>query len=545
MKHFHDCFYSIHKRCYQDSFITKHCSVLQPKRKRPSKGNRKGKAATIMYSIRRKDGSKISVCRGTFLNCLRIKKDRILNVMKYYLTTGAIRGETRGGDRRSGPNKGKRQAVIQFIQKFHGRESHYSRNKNKRLYLSSELSIQKMWKMYNLEVSNESKVSISFFRNIFVRNFNLSFGSPRTDVCSTCLRLTESMKTENDQTKRQQLRTEKRIHKLRSGAFYTLLRERREGMVTLSFDCQKNQVLPKVPDSAAYYSRQLYMYNFTIVTKFTKEDTHVATNDLYCWTEDQGAKGSNEIASAVYHRLTSLDLTHIDKIRLVSDGCGGQNKNSTVIGMVAHWLATKAPSSVRYVEMIFPVTGHSYIPPDRVFGRLEKKIKMKEKIVRPENYIELYREVGTVHKLGQTWFSSNWKKSVAEVVKPTNSLPFMISNCKRFLFRKTLTKGNAIVTVQGEENFKSNLSAPGSIIKRGKSLAKIKPEQIEIGKAVSKKKLLDVDALLTKHYGNDWRLKDELQYFRDILDNPDAIEEEMPEEEACMCCGEDNNPVTV
>ena len=121
----------------------------------------------------------------------------------------------------------------------------------------------------------------------------------------------------------------------------------------------------------------------------------------------------------------------------------------------------------------------------------------------------------------------------------------MISNCKRFLFRKTLTKGNAIVTVQGEENFKSNLSAPSSIIKRGKSLAKIKPEQIEIGKAVSKKKLLDVDALLTKHYGNDWRLKDELQYFRDILDNPDAIEEEMPEEEECMCCGEDNNPVTV
>ena len=121
--------------------------------------------------------------------------------MKYYLTTGAIRGETRGGDQRSGPNKGKRQAVIQFIQKFHGRESHYSRNKNKRLYLSPELSIQKMWKMYNLEASNESKVSISFFRNIFVRNFNLSFGSPRTDVCSTCLRLTESMKTENDQTK--------------------------------------------------------------------------------------------------------------------------------------------------------------------------------------------------------------------------------------------------------------------------------------------------------------------------------------------------------
>ena len=292
-------------------------------------------------------------------------------------------------------------------------------------------------------------------------------------------------------------------------------------MVTLSFDCHKNQVLPKVPDSAAYYSRQLYMYNFTIVTNFTKKDTHATTNDLYCWTEDQGAKGSNEIALAVYHRWTSLDLTHIDKIHLVSDGCGRQNKNSTVIGMVAHWLATKASSSVRNVEMIFPVTSHSYIPPDRVFGM--------------------------VHKLGQTWFSSNWKKKCCRSSQTYElSSIYDIYNCKRLLFRKTLTKGNAIVTVQGEENFKSNLSAPGSIIKREKSLAKIKPEKKKkLVKPLVRKKLLDVDALLTKHYGNDWRLKDELQYFRGILDNPGAIEEEVPEEEECMCCGEDNNPVTV
>ena len=202
MKHFHDCFYSIPKRSYRDSFITKHCSIMKPKRKRPSKGNWKGKAATIVYSIRRKDGSKISVCRGTFLNCLKIKKDSILNVMKHYLTTGVICGKTRAGDRRSGTKKGKRQGVIQFIQKFHGRESHYSRNKNKRQYLSSELSIQKMSKMYNLEALNELKVSISFFRNIFVTNFNLSFGSPRTDVCSTCLRLTENMKTETRNRKK-------------------------------------------------------------------------------------------------------------------------------------------------------------------------------------------------------------------------------------------------------------------------------------------------------------------------------------------------------
>ena len=48
--------------------------------------------------------------------------------------------------------------------------------------------------------------------------------------------------------------------------------------------------------------------------------------------------------------------------------------------MVAQWLANKAPSSVRYVKVIFSVTGHSFISPDRVFGRLEKKRKSKKKL---------------------------------------------------------------------------------------------------------------------------------------------------------------------
>lgn len=56
-----------------------------------------------------------------------------------------------------------------------------------------------------------------------------------------------------------------RVHKLRGKAFYNKLREEKDDMVTLSFDCQKNLVNPKVQDQVAYYSRQLYTYNFTII----------------------------------------------------------------------------------------------------------------------------------------------------------------------------------------------------------------------------------------------------------------------------------------
>lgn len=45
---------------------------------------------------------------------------------------------------------------------------------------------------------------------------------------------------------------EKRIHKLRAQAFFKLLREKEGQMITFSFDCQKNLVLPKVPDQSCY-----------------------------------------------------------------------------------------------------------------------------------------------------------------------------------------------------------------------------------------------------------------------------------------------------
>lgn len=37
-----------------------------------------------------------------------------------------------------------------------------------------------------------------------------------------------------------------------------------KGVLTFSYDCQKYLVLSKVSNQAAYYSRQVYLYNFTI-----------------------------------------------------------------------------------------------------------------------------------------------------------------------------------------------------------------------------------------------------------------------------------------
>ncbi|XP_046674708.1 uncharacterized protein LOC124363504 [Homalodisca vitripennis] len=77
-------------------------------------------------------------------------------------------------------------------------------------------------------------------------------------------------------------------------------------------------------------------------------------------------------------RLTSANMENVTTVKLFSDGCGGQNKNTTVVGMIAHWLLKDAPKHVTKVVLLFPVVGHSFIPPDRVFGVLERKISRSE-----------------------------------------------------------------------------------------------------------------------------------------------------------------------
>ncbi|CAG4952202.1 unnamed protein product [Colias eurytheme] len=109
----------------------------------------------------------------------------------------------------------------------------------------------------------------------------------------------------------------------------------------------------------------------------------------YVWTEDVHAKGSNELSSALYHCLqNNVDFTGIQVLRLMADGCSGQNKNSTTIGMISKWFSSSAPKSLKRVELIFPVTGHSFIPPDRVFGVTEKEIRKRNTIVQPNEYVD-------------------------------------------------------------------------------------------------------------------------------------------------------------
>lgn len=102
----------------------------------------------------------------------------------------------------------------------------------------------------------------------------------------------------------------------------------------------------------------------------------------YVWTDLELPKNASVIASALFDKLIKHKFSkNIKEICIFADGCPGQNKNITMIGMLANFLQRNAPVNIQHIELIFPVVGHSFMPPNRVFGISERKIK-KQKLLQ-------------------------------------------------------------------------------------------------------------------------------------------------------------------
>lgn len=99
----------------------------------------------------------------------------------------------------------------------------------------------------------------------------------------------------------------------------------------------------------------------------------------------EGEKGSSEIASCVRHRLSNtVYAENVNTIRLFADSASGQNKNTIVITALLNWLLTQAPpTQINKICLYYKVPGHSYIPSDRVFGVIEKKVRKIETVIHP------------------------------------------------------------------------------------------------------------------------------------------------------------------
>lgn len=132
--------------------------------------------------------------------------------------------------------------------------------------------------------------------------------------------LKERITQSNNEEDKHTLQIQRQLHKLRAKSFFQKLKNKEDHVLCLSYDCQKNLVNPKIPDQIAYYSRQIYTFNFTIVQGSSKDKLTKDNVFTYTWMENDFSKGANQIASAVFHRLCQMDLSKYSSIQVFADG---------------------------------------------------------------------------------------------------------------------------------------------------------------------------------------------------------------------------------
>ena len=267
-----------------------------------------------------------------------------------------------------------------------------------------------MYNMYHdLLTENESDiqpVSDRFYRDIFNTEFNIGFEAPYNDTCTTCDLINNAIKSissERDQEDIVRLQEEKRVHLALQKEVHTLLKQSKliqdPTVGVLCFDLQQTLPTPKLSSGRQFYKRKVWTYNFCIHNIKTGEAT------MYLWNETQGKRGSAEIARCLQHYISNyLDL-NVKYLKLFSDNCPGQNKN---INMVLACLQQIHEGRFNKIEHFFMIPGHSYLPCDRDFGHIEKKIKEVEVFSQP-NYatiIEASRRTNPfkVINMEREWF---------------------------------------------------------------------------------------------------------------------------------------------
>ena len=290
--HVHRKFWRLENAVQERQYIQRFIEISSVCRVRLDKDERKRKQRN--YNIEcyiQTHSEKVRVCKEALLGVLSIGRSKLELAAKSMLEYDEAMRENRGGAKPT--LEGLRNAIIADIQKYRVRERHYARGGTVgRVYLPGELSIKKMFLNFvkthqHLPVRYTDKklenlpCKYPYYYYIFKTDFNIGFGTIKTDICSTCERFDNLLLAVKKEEKisvnegppgspmkdytRKELVAQKVLHRLRYKRFFKELNTWPERTITINFDLMQNQPLPKTEIGEAYYARQIWYYTFGIV----------------------------------------------------------------------------------------------------------------------------------------------------------------------------------------------------------------------------------------------------------------------------------------
>jgi len=243
--------------------------------------------------------------------------------------------------------------------------SHYCRSQYADTkFLEPDTTITAIYIEYTSKAkeSNRAILSYPLFLKAF-RDGNFSIFIPRKDQCDVCISGKFGGISAESLAAHRQLKDEaqtcKRNDKTTAKSDATVS--------CWTMDLQAVLLCPKTKASCMYYKTKLQVHNFTLF--------NLRTHEGYCyvWDECNGDVSSNMFAWLQYTHFKRYIQEHPDvKILIIwSDGCGYQNRNSTVANAYLH-LAKE--HSITILQK-YLVAGHTQMECDSVHSVIERKIR--------------------------------------------------------------------------------------------------------------------------------------------------------------------------
>lgn len=392
------------------------------------------------------DGKRRKVCQKAFLSLFDVSIKRLKRLkclLRQNLTPYDKRGKNIKGNAISEEDN---VLLRQHIESFPVKETHYS-NKTY-LYLSAKLNMKIMFDMFKAK-HPATKIRYSYFVKYFHEHYDLHFGRPQVDTCCKCEELDLKIKSPSlgDASKRAAA-AELAVHKRKAKKFYGSLKQStdecktRDDLAVLTFDFMQNVHLPEVPVQELFYLTQLTVNIFGI---------HNCKTDkafFYIYHEGIASKGPNDVCSFLWDYIQREIPENVQELRLYSDNCPGQNKNHTMVRMCAALVET---NRFKKVEQFFPIRGHSFLPNDRDFGVIKRRLKKFDRIFSVHEYTQIILASSAQRKFTvmevsgkeiidfKNWWPKFYKKSVISLetlkktIPRTQKQPFSISQFNHFI----------------------------------------------------------------------------------------------------------------
>ncbi|XP_062549745.1 uncharacterized protein LOC134214372 isoform X2 [Armigeres subalbatus] len=391
----------------QNQFLSSHISIINTIRPKVLISRRTRSRIYRLPGV----GGAVKVCKLMFMSTFDLK-DRKVRVLADKLVLGVgIAGDDKRKDNisRKQIDPAHVDYIIKHIKSFPAEESHYGREKSTCLFLSADLTISRMYELYQNQCGADNIIPVHYntYRLAF-KSLNIKFRKPKIDTCNTCDMLKVELQVEKETNKREEILARKQAHLAEAEGMYNEKKQDRlrantnTSVRTISFDLQKQLATPHLTCGRAFYSRQLYTYNLTIF------ETQVGTNVPICymWDETRAKRGSREVASCLWAYFKSLPA-NVEEIVMYSDRCAGQNNNRTILFLMAYVIEMMAFEGRKFsLCHKFMTSGHSHMECDTIHSAIERAKK------RTQVNIETPRD--------WSLFISSIKRSTPIVVKDMN-----------------------------------------------------------------------------------------------------------------------------